>query len=66
MDTTRINQGGTMNFLAGYKTYIVVVVAVIFNGLVAMGYIPASSLALVNTILGFLGLGAIRAGISGK
>ena len=55
-----------MKFLAGYKTYIVVVVAVIFNGLVAMGYVPAESIGLVNTILGFLGLGAIRAGIAGK
>jgi len=55
-----------MKFLEGYKTYIVVVVAVIFNGLVAMGYVPAESLGLVNTILGFLGLGAVRAGIAGK
>ena len=55
-----------MDFLKGWKTYIIVVLAVIFNGLVAMGYVPAESLGLVNTVLGFLGLGAIRAGIAGK
>jgi len=55
-----------MKFLTGWKTYIVVAVGVIFNGLVAMGYIPADYIGVVNTILGFLGLGAIRAGIAGK
>ena len=55
-----------MDILKGYKTYIVIVVAVIFNGLVAMGHVPVESIGLVNTILGFLGLGAIRAGIASK
>ena len=55
-----------LDFLKGKKTYIVIVVAVIFNGLVAMGYVPAESLGLVNTVLGFLGLGAIRAGVAKK
>ena len=55
-----------LDLLKGWKTYIIVVVAVIFNGLVAMGYVPAESLVVVNTVLGFLGLGAIRAGIANK
>jgi len=47
----------------GWKTYIVMIVGVIANGLVAMGYIPESLLGTINSILGFLGLGALRAGI---
>ena len=49
--------------LKGYKTYIVVIVGVIVNGLFAMGKIPAEYLPLVNAILGFLGLGALRSGV---
>jgi len=52
--------------LKGWKTYIVVVVGVIVNGCIAMGYIDASMLPIINSILGFLGLAAIRAGIAGK
>ena len=55
-----------MNFLKGYKTYIIVIVGVIVNGLVAMGYIGAEHLVLINSILGLLGLGAIRLGIDNK
>ena len=51
------------NFLAGKKTYIVVIVGVLVNGAVVMGYIAPEHITLVNTVLGFLGLGAIRAGI---
>jgi len=50
--------------LKGYKSYIVMVVGVIINGAFAMGYIPAEYLSFANAILGFLGLGALRAGIS--
>ena len=49
--------------LKGKKTYIVVAIGVIVNGMVAMGYISADHLVMINTILGFLGLGAVRAGI---
>ncbi len=49
--------------LKGMKTYIVVIVGVLVNGAFAMGYIPESALGLVNTILGFLGLAALRAGV---
>ena len=55
-----------LNWLKGKKTYIVIVVGVIVNGLVAMGYIPAEHIGLINSVLGFLGLGAIRAGVAGK
>ncbi len=50
--------------LSGYKTYIVMAVGVIFNGLVAMGYIDESIRPIVNSILAFLGVGALRAAVS--
>ena len=53
-----------LDFLKGKKTYIVMIVGVIVNGAVVMGLVPVEYLALINTVLGFLGLGAIRAGIS--
>lgn len=49
--------------LKGYKTYIVMIVGVIINGAFAMGYVPESFIGIANTLLGFLGLGALRAGI---
>ena len=50
--------------LKGAKTYLIVIVGVLVNGAFAMGYIPEASIGLVNTILGFLGLGALRAGVA--
>ena len=50
--------------LKGYKTYIVMIVGVIINGAAAMGYLPEGYIPLANAILGFLGLGALRAGVS--
>lgn len=50
--------------LQGRKTYIVVIVAIIFNTLVQYGYVDPSYTQYVNVILGALGLGALRAGIS--
>ena len=50
--------------LKGWKTYIVAIVGVLVNGAYAMGYIPEVSLPLVNTVLGFLGLAALRAGVA--
>lgn len=47
----------------GMKTYIIVIVGVLVNGAYAMGYIPEASIGLVNTLLGFLGLAALRAGV---
>ena len=50
--------------LKGAKTYIIAIVGVLVNGAIAMGYIPVEFLATINSILGFLGLGALRAGVS--
>ena len=53
-----------LDFLKGRKTYIVMAVGVIVNGLIVMGYLDVQYIGIINSILGFLGLGAIRAGIS--
>jgi hypothetical protein len=50
--------------LEGKKTYIVVIVAIIFNTLVQLGYIDYGYVEYVNIVLGALGLGTLRAGIS--
>ncbi len=52
--------------LKGYKTYLVVIVGIIVNGAYAMGYIPEAVIPVVNVILGYLGLAALRAGVAGK
>lgn len=52
-----------MEWLKGKKTYIVVAVGVIVNGLISMGYIDESMREVVNSILAFLGLGTLRAGV---
>jgi len=54
------------NMLKGWKTYIVVALAVIFNGCVSLGYLDESLRPTVNAILGFLGLGALRSGVANK
>lgn len=46
--------------MKGWKTYLVVAIGILFNGLVASGFIDESWRPTVNTILGFLGLGALR------
>lgn len=46
--------------MKGWKTYLVVILGVIFNGLVAGGYIDESLRPTVNSILAFLGIGALR------
>jgi hypothetical protein len=51
-------------FLEGKKTYIVVIVAIIFNTLVQLDYIDPSYVEYVNILLAALGLGSLRAGIS--
>ena len=52
--------------LKGYKTYIVVIIGILANGAYAMGLIPEGIIPIVNTILGFLGIAALRAGVAGK
>jgi len=54
------------NFLKGKKTYLVVAVAIVFNTLVQLGYVDPSNVQYVNIVLGALGIGALRAGVSGK
>lgn len=51
---------GEYAMLKGWKTYLVVVLGVIFNGLVASGYVDESLRSTVNSVLMFLGLGALR------
>lgn len=55
-----------LEFLQGKKTYIIVIVAIIFNTLVQLGYVDGSYVAYINIVLGALGLGALRAGVNGK
>jgi hypothetical protein len=50
--------------LEGKKTYIVVIVAIVFNTLVQYGVVDASYQQFVNIVLSALGLGTLRAGIS--
>ena len=51
-------------FLQGKKTYIIVIVAIVFNTLVQYGVIDPSYTQYVNIILSALGLGTLRAGIN--
>ena len=46
--------------MKGFKTYVVVIVGILFNGAVAMGYIDEGLRPTINAILAFLGLGALR------
>ena len=59
---------GFIEWLQGKKTYIIVLLASVFNiGVVFGWWTPDSQVwALINTILGFLGIGTIRAGIKGE
>jgi len=52
------------SLLQGKKTYIVVIVAIVFNSLVQLGYIDYSYVEYVNIVLAALGLGALRAGVN--
>lgn len=52
------------SFLQGKKTYIIVVVAIIFNTLVQLGYLEASNIEYINIVLAALGIGALRAGVT--
>ena len=51
-------------FLQGKKTYIIVIVAIVFNTLVQYGVLDPSYTEFVNIVLGALGLGTLRAGIN--
>lgn len=49
--------------LSGWKSYLVMIIGILANGAVAMGYIPEAYLVTINSILGFLGLGALKSAI---
>lgn len=53
-----------IEWLKGKKTYVVVAIGITINGLYAMGYIPEAIIPMVNTVLGFLGLATLRAGVT--
>lgn len=46
--------------MKGWKTYAVVAIGVIYNGLVASGIIDDNYRDIINSILAFLGLGTLR------
>ena len=54
--------------LQGWKTYIVIVVGAVFNIGVAAGWwtVDSQLWELINYILGFLGIGAVRSGIKSE
>jgi len=51
-------------FLLFKKTYIVATIIAVLNLLVAFNVISPTHLQQINLVLGALGLGALRAGIS--
>jgi hypothetical protein len=52
--------------LKGYKTYLVVVIGILVNGAASMGYIEPNVVEIINKVLVFLGLGAIRSGVKSE
>lgn len=54
------------NYLMGKKTYIVVVVGFIVNGLYGIGYIDVQTVQQLNALLVFLGIGAVRLSLDSK
>ena len=54
-----------IEWLQGKKTYIVLVVAFVFNVGVAAGWwgLESELWAVINAILGFLGLGALKSAV---
>lgn len=53
-----------MNFLQGYKTYIIGVVALIIIGASMFGIVDANTANTILSILGFGGLISLRAAVS--
>lgn len=53
-----------MKALSGWKTYVVAAIGVIFNGLVASGYIDEGLRPTINAILTMFGLAALRDAVS--
>ena len=55
--------GAIREWLKGKKTFIVAIIGVIVNGLISQGYIDPALRDTINSILAFLGLGTLRAGM---
>jgi uncharacterized membrane protein len=55
-----------LNWLQGKKTYIIVILAAVFNIGVVFGFwtVDSTVWSFINSILGFLGLGTLRAGVT--
>ena len=50
--------------LDGKKTYVIAVVTAVLNLAVAFGWLSVDNLTQINVVLGALGLGALRSGVS--
>lgn len=55
-----------LDWLQGKKTYIIVILAAVFNIGVVFGFwtVDSGVWTFINSILGFLGLGTLRAGVT--
>jgi hypothetical protein len=51
-------------YFKGKKTYIVMAIGIIVNGMYFMGYIDDKAVATIDAMLMFTGMGTIRGGIS--
>ena len=52
--------------LSGYKTYIVMAIGILVNGMYSMDMIDAEMVKGMNSLLVFLGLGAVRSALNKK
>lgn len=50
-----------LSWLKGKKSYLIAAILAILNFAVAMGWISPENLTVINTVLGALGLAALRA-----
>lgn len=55
-----------IHWLRGKKTYILVILGAVLNVAVQAEWMTVENLEAVNTVLVFLGIGAVRLGIAGK
>lgn len=50
----------------GYKTYLTTFFGVVLTGLLTMGIIDQATFEIIVTVLGFLGIAFVRAGMKNK
>ena len=57
---------GWLEWLQGYKTYIIFIAATIFNGGILFGWwtVESDLWSIINAIFGFLGLGTLSAKVN--